>query len=771
MKITNGNWLIQEHLEVMNALCFFEGRRVGETFVAYVAPRDVSTRGAQVDVPIFTYTFFSRQPGTIGVRIEHFRGRYEEKPQFETAERTPLTVQETAQAITLRSGDMEAVLQKEGAWRVAYRFAGEYLTSSDEKGAGYAVDKYTKQPYVFDQLHLGIGELVFGLGERFTHFVKNGQTVDLWNRDGGTGSEQAYKNVPFYITNRNYGVFIDQPDRVQLEIGSEKVSAVQFSVPGESLSYEVIGGHGPKEVLRNYTAITGRAPELPAWSFGLWLSTSFTTNYDEATVSKFIEGMKERNIPLSVFHFDCFWMKGLHWTDFVWDKDVFPDPPAMLRRLHEKGLRVCVWINPYISQLSRLFDEGKAKRYFVETSDGAGVWQWDRWQPAMALVDFTNPEAVRWYQGYLEQLVDMGVDCFKTDFGERIPTEGVRWHDGSEPGKMHNYYSYLYNKVVFDVLRRKKGEGKAILFARSGSAGSQKFPVHWGGDSKGNFDSLAETLRGGLSLALSGFAYWSHDMGGFENTSPASVYKRWCQFGLLSSHSRLHGSQSYRVPWAYDEEAVAVLRRFTKLKCRLMPYLWQTAEEAHLDGVPMLRPMLLEFPEDLTAVPLDRQYMLGGSLLVAPVLREDGKADYYLPEGAWTHLLTGEQRPGGCWQHETYDYMSLPLFVRENTIVPLGGCESRTEYDYLDGLTLFCGTLTDGADFTTEILSLDRQTTVQIRTVCRDGRLSFTSNQPLAGVRLKLAVNDVKLVEGEAELVDGAWRLADGATRVAFALD
>ena len=768
MKITNGNWLIQEHLDVMNVVAFFAAEPCDEGVRVYVAPRDVSTRGAQVDVPIFTYTFFSRAENTLGVRIEHYRGSYQTLPRYETASASgKVTLAETDEYVKITCGRMTATGTKHGMWHLDFAFDGRYLTGSGDKGAGYAVDKASHQPYVYQELHLGVGEYAYGLGERFSPFVKNGQVVDLWNRDGGTGSEQAYKNVPFYLTNRGYGVFIEQPERVELEVASEKVSAVQFSVPGECLTYHIVGGDTLKDVLTNYTAITGRPPELPSWSFGLWLSTSFATNYDEKTVMSFIDGMKERNIPLSVFHFDCFWMKGLHWTDFEWDSETFPDPEGLLKRLHEKGLKVCVWINPYISQMSRLFPEGKEKHYFLETADGSAVWQWDRWQPAMAIVDFTNPEAVLWYQSHLKRLLAMGVDCFKTDFGERIPTEHVRWHNGADPGAMHNYYAYLYNKVVFDVLKEEKGEGEAILFARSATAGSQKFPVHWGGDCKGNFDSMAETLRGGLSLGLSGFGYWSHDIGGFENTSPASVYKRWCAFGLLSSHSRLHGSQSYRVPWAYDQEAVDVLRHFVRTKCRLMPYLWNVAEQAHEKGIPMMRAMLLEFPEDPTTSFLDRQYMLGNALLVAPVLSEDNRCTYYLPEGMWTHFFTGERKEGGRWYTETFDFMSLPLYIRENTILALGASDDYLSYDYLDGVTLKIASMTVGGHAETAVLSEDRTSKLVVTADAGDKELTLSFDGLTEDAELELPP-EYELERGDADPDGKRYHVPAGTKTLTF---
>jgi alpha-D-xyloside xylohydrolase len=298
------------------------------------------------------------------------------------------------------------------------------------------------------------------------------------------------------------------------------------------------------------------------------------------------------------------------------------------------------------------------------------------------------------------------VDTFKTDFGERIPTDVV-YHDGSDPFRMHNYYTYLYNKTVFDLLRDERGDHDALVFARSATAGGQQFPVHWGGDSTATFESMAESLRGGLSFGLSGFGFWSHDIGGFEQTANADVYKRWTAFGLLSSHSRLHGSSSYRVPWNYDEEAVAVQAKFTKLKCSLMPYLYRAALQSHQQGIPMLRAMMLEFPDDPACDYLDLQYMLGDSLLVAPVFRHDGSVNYYVPAGKWTNLLDGNVMEGPRWVRETHDAMSLPLLVRPNSVIPMGTRTDRPDYDYSDDVTLQLYQLEDGRQVSIEIPALD----------------------------------------------------------------
>ena len=315
------------------------------------------------------------------------------------------------------------------------------------------------------------------------------------------------------------------------------------------------------------------------------------------------------------------------------------------------------------------------------------VWQTDQWQAGMGIVDFTNPDARRWYTDKLRTLLDMGVDCFKTDFGERIPTDVV-WSDGADPERMHNFYSYLYNQTVFELLRSYRGEQEAVVFARSATAGGQRFPVHWGGDCESTFVSMAESLRGGLSLAVSGFGFWSHDIGGFEGRPDPAVFKRWIPFGLLCTHSRLHGSDSYRVPWLFDEESVEVLRRFTQLKAQLMPYIYGQAVAAARDGMPVLRPMVAEFPDDPGCTHLDRQYMFGDRLLVAPVFTASGETSYYVPSGTWTHLQTGATVRGPAWVHEVCDFQTVPVFVRPGSVLPIGARDDRPDYPYEEDVTL-----------------------------------------------------------------------------------
>ncbi|WP_199547843.1 alpha-xylosidase [Streptomyces sp. N35] len=689
MKFTDGYWMLRKGVSAAHPVEVLDVTDAeGGTLEIHAPTQPIRHRGDLLKGPVMTVSCHSPLPDVIGVTLTHFDGEVDRGPHFALAEGDAhAQVSYDDGHALLVAGSLALRVSRGGPWQLDFLTTDgmKPLTSSGPKAMGI-MQTDSGRHYLREQLNLAVGTNVYGLGERFGPLVKNGQVVDIWNADGGTATEQAYKNVPFYLTDAGYGVFVDHPGRVSLEVGSEAVSRVQFSVEGQDLTYYVIHGPTPKEILRKYTALTGRPALPPAWSFGLWLSTSFTTSYDEETVTSFIDGMAERELPLSVFHFDCFWMREFNWCDFTWDPRVFPDPQGMLARLKEKGLRICVWINPYIAQRSPLFAEGREGGYLLKKPDGS-VWQWDLWQPGMALVDFSNPQARAWYADKLEALLDMGVDCFKTDFGERVPTD-VAYFDGSDPERMHNYYTYLYNQTVFDVLTKHRGEAEAVVFARSATAGSQQFPVHWGGDCESTYEAMAESLRGGLSLGLSGFGYWSHDIGGFEGTPSPALFKRWIAFGLLSSHSRLHGSSSYRVPWLFDEEAVDVLRLFTRLKLRLMPYLDAVSRQAHTEGVPMMRAMVLEFPDDPACTHLERQYMLGPDLLVAPVFSDAGDVSYYVPEGTWTHLLTGEEVRGPRWVKERHGFDSAPVLVRPGAVLPVGAVDDRPDYDHADGVTL-----------------------------------------------------------------------------------
>ena len=598
MKFTNGYWMIRDGVDALYAREAYELAADATTeSLNVLAPTSV-VRGRYdtLNLPTFNVDITTPAEGVIRVCAEHWQGATE-YPGFplnadEPGNRDYVTVQANGNGdgevgvngadVTLTTGGLTVKVVKGTPWNLTFIGEdGKVLTESAGKSLGRfklgAESNVTAQPvgefgvtmdgsardesdvFIAIQLHLSVGEDVYGLGERFGAYVKNGQSVDIWNEDGGTASEQGYKDIPFYMTSNGYGVLVNNRGHVSFEIGSENT---------------------------------------------------------EATINSFIDGMAERDIPLAAFHYDCYWMREFHWCDFEWDKRFFGDIESTLKRLHE--------------------DKG----YLVRKPNGE-VWQTDFWQAGMGLVDFTNPAAREWFKDKVKALLNQGVDAIKTDFGERIPRDVV-WYDGSPKLSMHNWYTQLYNQAVFEAIEETYGKGNACLYARSATVGGQQQPVHWGGDCESTFNGMAQSLRAGLSLTSSGFGFWSHDIGGFEGAFPdPAVYKRWVAFGMLGSHSRLHGSTVYRVPWLFDEEdekngvalvpgqtAVDVVREFTKLKLELMPYVYQLGLQPHVNGTPVMRSMFVEFPDDPACRTLDRQYMFGPSMLVAPVFTYSGEVSY-----------------------------------------------------------------------------------------------------------------------------------------------
>lgn len=598
MKFTNGYWMIRDGVDALYAREAYELAADATTeSLNVLAPTSV-VRGRYdtLNLPTFNVDITTPAEGVIRVCAEHWQGATE-YPGFplnadEPGNRDYVTVQANGNGdgevgvngadVTLTTGGLTVKVVKGAPWNLTFIGEdGKVLTESAGKSLGRfklgAESNVTAQPvsefgvtmdgsardesdvFIAIQLHLSVGEDVYGLGERFGAYVKNGQSVDIWNEDGGTASEQGYKDIPFYMTSNGYGVLVNNRGHVSFEIGSENT---------------------------------------------------------EATINSFIDGMAERDIPLAAFHYDCYWMREFHWCDFEWDKRFFGDIESTLKRLHE--------------------DKG----YLVRKPNGE-VWQTDFWQAGMGLVDFTNPAAREWFKDKVKALLNQGVDAIKTDFGERIPRDVV-WYDGSPKLSMHNWYTQLYNQAVFEAIEETYGKGNACLYARSATVGGQQQPVHWGGDCESTFNGMAQSLRAGLSLTSSGFGFWSHGIGGFEGAFPdPAVYKRWVAFGMLGSHSRLHGSTVYRVPWLFDEEdekngvalvpgqtAVDVVREFTKLKLELMPYVYQLGLQPHVNGTPVMRSMFVEFPDDPACRTLDRQYMFGPSMLVAPVFTYSGEVFY-----------------------------------------------------------------------------------------------------------------------------------------------
>lgn len=755
MKFTNGYWMNREEYQIDSPMEAYDAQKDGNSLKVFAPFKRVLSRGDQLNLGATTITLTSPIENVIGVKLEHFDSE-DHGPSFKINNLNPkVDIQVKDKLASLESGDLKVSLPLNDDFLMKFTANNRLVTESVQKAQGVIYNRDKKLSYMREQLSMDIDEKIYGLGERFGNFVKNGQSIDTWNQDGGTGSEQAYKNIPFYLSSNGYGVFVDEPQKVSFEVASENVDRVQFSTEGQSLQYYVIYGPTSKEVLHRYTQLTGKINLPPAWSFGLWLSTSFTTDYSEKTVLKFIDGMKEHNIPLDVFHFDCFWQKGFEWCTLAWDKDQFPDPEGLLKKIHERGVKVCVWLNPYIAQKSPLFKEAKEKGYLIKRQNG-DVWQWDLWQAGNGFIDFTNPAAKKWYQDKLKELLDMGVDCFKTDFGERIPVDDVQFYDGSNPQQEHNYYTLQYNQAVYDIIAEVKGKKEAVVFARSATVGSQSYPVHWGGDCLSNYNSMRDTLRGGLSFLVSGFGFWSHDIGGFEDSDDRptpDLYKRWTQFGLLSSHSRYHGSNVYRVPWNFDQEAVENTRRYVNLKLSLMPYLYTQAAYDAKFGNPLMRPMFLEFGDDPNVSDLATQYMFGSQILVAPIFNNQGKAHFYLPGGKWTSLLDNKvyQSPkSGEWLNEKFDELSLPILVRENTILVRNEKAVHAEYDYTKDVDIHLYQIKEGI-VSTNIVSSKGLEAASIRVQKDDQQIKVST----VGIKGKVKVylhEDEKTIQ--KELID-----------------
>ncbi|KAF2732769.1 hypothetical protein EJ04DRAFT_496485 [Polyplosphaeria fusca] len=711
MKFRDGMWLVADDKSVSYAeeVYAITPREDGRALSLLCPTRKIFSRGDTLNLATVEIEIESHFDGVLSIEATHFSGSRRVGPDFDLFPHGKPTVdakiEKKDRTTSISSGELTATVHTEPhAFKIKFHGTNDSrsLTSLLSRSVGFAYSPALTSPkqvetlsdrahYMFTQTELSVGESIHGIGERFGAWNKVGQNIEVWNEDGGTSSDQAYKNVSFWISSRGYGVFIDTPDKIDLEIGSERCCRLQTAVQAQRLKWYIIYGPTPKEVLTKYSILTGKPGKLPAWSYGLWLSTSFTTSYDEQTVTHFVQTMKQHRIPVEVFHFDCFWLRAFHWTDFVWDPEFFPDPSSQISRLKSSDLvnKISVWTNPYIGQASPVFAYAAEKGYLLKKPNG-DVWQWDLWQTGMGIVDFTNPAACTWFTECLNKLFDTGVDCIKTDFGERIPTRDVQWHDTSvDPSRMHNYYAFIYNKLVYEALQARYGSDQAVLFARTACAGTQRFPLHWGGDCESTASALAESLRGGLSLGLGSFASWSCDIGGFEGKPPPWIYKRWVAFGLLCSHSRLHGSSSYRVPWLVDdsseeeENCTDVLRFWVGFKRRLMPYLFAQAVESVAMGWPTsVRAVALEFPDDPTAWFLDREFMIGSQILAAPVFEEDGMCEYYLPPGRWFDFWQGNEVTDGGWKRDRCGFLKCPMFIREGTVMVLGQEEGEGGFGY-----------------------------------------------------------------------------------------
>jgi alpha-D-xyloside xylohydrolase len=604
------------------------------------------------------------------------------------------------ETIHLKAGLLDLVLEQDPVRLSVCRSGEVLLASSDDRTISGGLRLFplaASEEQWLISLALESGESVFGLGEKFGRLDKRGQLVESWNRDAtGVNAELSYKNVPFAWSPRGWGVFVHTTARVFHGVGyppwSHRSYVIKLDDP--TLDLFLIFGDYPAEMLEKYSWLTGRTELPPRWSYGTWMSRAFYQTADE--IMDVARQLRLHRIPCDVLTLDGrAWHKAETRFDFTWDAERYPEPAVFVQGLRALNYRLCLWEYSYLSTLNPLYTELAARKFFLQTAEGETyVHRWlpppnDRLIPHLqpsGLLDFTNPEAYVWFRDMHRGLFEMGVSVMKTDYGEAVPEEVVGYN-GDTGKRLHNIYTLLYNRCTFEASQRY-GDREGIVWGRSSWAGGQRYPVQWGGDPQGDWEGLAASIRGGLSWGMSGGAFYAHDIGGFYGAQPDSsllgtgmpdpeLYIRWAQAGIMSSHTRFHGT-SPREPWYYGEQAEEIVRRWLAWRYQLIPYLQGCALEASQSGMPVMRSMVLAFPEERLAWQFEQQYMLGPSLLVAPVLQTGGKVRFYLPAGNWYDIWnqTWVQGPGLFEWTVPLDH--IPVFGREGTLLPLGPAVQHT---------------------------------------------------------------------------------------------
>ena len=501
-------------------------------------------------------------------------------------------------------------------------------------------------------------EMLFGCGESATSLNKVGQKVNLFVTDPqGPETDQMYKPVPFFFSNRGYGIFLHTSAPVTCDFGASYIGLNKLFMGDENLDMFIFFG-SPAEILNEYTDIVGKAAMPPLWSFGTWMSRITYLSQEEGM--QVADNIRKGRYPCDVIHFDTGWFQ----TDWQCDykfSDKFPDPAGMLSDLRKMGFHVSLWQLTYFTPKNPYFNELIEKDLYVRNGSGGLPYE-------DVCLDFSNPETVEWYQGHLADLLKMGVGAIKADFGEAAPLDGI-YSNGRSGWYEHNLYPVRYNKAVQDITKSVNGEN--IMWARSAWAGSQRYPLHWGGDAATTNTGMLGTLRAGLSFGLSGFAFWSHDMGGFVKSTPDELYMRWLPFGFLTSHTRAHGDPPTE-PWLYQNEKVQeIFRKSAEMKYKLMPYVYAQAKQCTEKGLPMLRALFVEFPDDPAAWRVETEYMFGSQILVAPLMESADSREVYLPEGKWTDYQTGKVFEGGRWLDIPADgELPVIMLVRDGSALP-----------------------------------------------------------------------------------------------------
>ena len=510
-------------------------------------------------------------------------------------------------------------------------------------------------------LMLSPNERIYGCGESFTSLNKVGQKVQISVVDPqGPETDGMYKPVPFYFSNRGYGIFMHTSAPTTADFGASYIGAQRLFMGDETMDFFIFFGE-PKDVLNAYTDVTGKSPMLPLWTFGTWMSR--ITYFSQEEGLDIARKLRANKIPSDVIHFDTGWF-GVDWQcDYEFAKDRFKDPVAMLKSMKKDGFHTCLWQLPYFTPKNRYFRELVDGGMAVHNGNGTLSYE-------DAVLDLSNPKTVAWYQGKIANLIKQGVCAIKCDFGEAAPYDGI-YASGKTGFYEHNLYPLRYNKALWQAVRDNTPDHEGVIWARSAWAGSQRYPLHWGGDAAtneiGSVGMLGD-LRGGLSFGLSGFSFWSHDMGGFVTKSPDDLYRRWLPFGFLSSHTRAHGAPPTE-PWLISESFTKAFRQSAEMKYKLMPYVYAQAKDCSERGLPMVRALLVEFPDDPGAWFVEDEYMFGSQILVAPMLETGKSRTVYLPRGKWIDYQTGKVYEGG---YQTIPTAEIPcvILVKDGSLIP-----------------------------------------------------------------------------------------------------
>jgi len=516
---------------------------------------------------------------------------------------------------------------------------------------------------------LSPGEKIFGCGESFTSFDKRGQKVVLWADDAnGIQNETMYKPIPFFMSSRGYGMFMHTSSPITCDFGKYFSAVNSLMIGDDELDLFVFLGE-PKNILNEYTNLTGKASMPPLWSFGFWMSRiTYLSEKDGRDVA---QKLRKNNVPADVIHYDTGWFTTDWRTDYKFAPDRFKDPAKLLSDLKKDGFHVSLWQLPYFTPKNVLFKELVDKNLVVK--DGKGNLPYED-----AVLDFSNPTTVQWYQDKIAGLLKLGVGAIKVDFGEAAPANGL-YYSGRTGFYEHNLYPLRYNKAVADITKQVNGEN--IIWARSTWAGSQRYPLHWGGDAANTNTAMAAELRGGLSFGLSGFSFWSHDIGGFVLKSPEDLYARWAAFGFLSSHTRSHGAPP-KEPWEYSAQFLNTFRKTDEMRYKLMPYIYAQAKDCTERGLPMVRALFVEYPNDPGAWLIDDQYMFGNDMLVAPLFENVTERNVYLPTGKWIDYQSGEVYGSG-WHKLKAGEVRAVILVRDGAVIPhIKLAQSTTQMDW-----------------------------------------------------------------------------------------